>query len=102
MRFFKRETPEEKKKRIERKRQLDKAYKEAKFAAQLEAAKRDGRRDGLKGKRGFMERLSDVGEAAGKSMKIMEEAIGEIPSDSGTTKNSKEEKKSLRDKVMEI
>lgn len=74
-----RETREEKAERLAHERAVEKEFLKAKRAEELEAAKRNGKEAGSKGKRTFMDRLKDMGEAAGASMKIMEEAIGEVP-----------------------
>lgn len=79
MGLFNRETREEKAERLAHERAVDKAFLKAKREEELEAAKRNGKEAGAKGKRTFMDRLKDMGEAASASMKIMEEAIGEAP-----------------------
>lgn len=81
MGLLKRETPEQRRVRLERERELDEIYQKAKFEAQKKAAKRDGELDGLKGKskRSIMDRISAAGKEASKQIKMMEEIIGEPP-----------------------
>ena len=81
MGIFKRETPEQRSVRLEREREIDEIFQKAKFEAQKEAAKRDGKIAGLKGKskNSIMDRLSAAGKEASKQINILEEIIGEPP-----------------------
>lgn len=74
--FLKRETLEQKATRLAHKKKIQEAYDTAKFEAQLAAAKRDGKAEGLKGNRTFMDRVGDAMKAAGEASQIMEEALG--------------------------
>lgn len=74
--LFKRETPEQKEIRLQREKELDAIYDKAKFEAQKKAAKIAGQQEGMKGKRTFMDRLKDMGDAASKGMGSIEDAIG--------------------------
>ena len=127
MGLFKRETPHEKRLRKLREKDLNAIYEKAKFEAQKEAAEREGRKDGLKGrnKRTIMDRLNAAGKEFSKQVKIMEEIIGDPPhmtimdetmsqqvvakpKKRGKTKQiviveeKKEKPKSLFDQMMEI
>jgi len=80
--LFKHETPEQKAARLERKQKIQEVYNKAKFEAQLEAAKRDGKAAGMKGKRTFMDKLNDVSKSLSTSSTIMENALGKTSSSS--------------------
>ena len=112
----KKETPEEKQLRLNRNKELDRIYENAKFVAQKEAAKNAGREAGLKGKTTVMTRLQASFEALPKSIKMVEDAIGEMPqvgpafNEESTTRkattrksNGKEKpKKTLQEQVWEM
>jgi len=76
-----RESSEQKQVRLERERELDEIYQKEKFIAQKEAAKREGRIAGLKGrnKTGILDRLNAAGKEAGKQIDNLEKIIGEPP-----------------------
>ena len=80
--LFKRETPEHKAIRLEHQQKIQETFEKAKYEAQLEAAKRNGKVAGMKGKRSFMDKLNDVSKSLSESSKIMENALGKLPSGS--------------------
>jgi len=112
----KRETPEEKQSRLEHEANINRIYLKARRAEELLDAQRRGKADGLKGKTTVMTRLQASFEALPKSIKMVEDAIGEMPQvgpafhEESTTKkatkrknNKKEEPtKTLQEQVWEM
>jgi len=85
--LFNRETPEHKEKRLAHEKKCKEIYETEKRKEQLAEAGRAGKIAGAKGKRTLTDKLGDMGRSLGKSVTIMESALGGVPKQKSKPKN---------------